>query len=118
MAGQDVHRALAIVVALAGVALLVAGVGWGRLGRPGLLAVDRTILAALVLVLVAIASGLFLFVGGPPPADPLHFLYAAAALAVLPIVRFGGVFGRRRALWLAVGAVVLVGLVVRLAQTG
>jgi hypothetical protein len=118
MSGQDVHRALAIVVGTIGVVVLVATIGWSRLGRPGRLAVDRAILAAIVAVLVAIGSGLLLVIGGPRPSDPLHFVYATAALLVLPVVRFAQRLAGRRALWIAVGAAVLLGLVVRLAQTG
>jgi hypothetical protein len=118
MSGVDVHRVLAVAVALAGVVLAVVTVGWARLGRPGRLAVDRAILAGLVGVVAAIASGVVLILTGLRPADGLHLLYAGAALLILPVVRFGALFAGRRAAALVVGAAVLVALVVRLAQTG
>ena len=118
MSGQDVHRALAIAIGAVGVGILSVSIGWGRFGRPGRLAVDRAIIVALVVMLVALASGAWLFATGLRPSDPLHFLYAAAALVVLPIARFGAAFARRRALALAIGAILLMGLVLRLAQTG
>jgi hypothetical protein len=118
MAGQDVHGALAVAVGVIGVVVAVVAIGWGRFGRPGRLALDRAILVALAAVVVAIGSGLVLLAGGGRPADALHFVYAAAALVALVIARFAGVFARRRALAVVVGAIVLVALVVRLAQTG
>jgi hypothetical protein len=118
MSGQDVHWALALGVAVVGGVVAVVTTGWGRIGRPGRLAVDRAILVAIAAVIVAIASGLLLLAAGGRPADALHFVYAAAALGALPIARFAGVFAGRRALAVVVGAVVLVALVVRLAQTG
>ncbi len=118
MSALDVHRALAIVVGFAGVVLAVMAIGWSRFGRPGRLAVDRAILAAIVVVLVAIGSGVVLLAFGSRPADGLHLLYAAVAVLVLPAVRFPAAFARRRGLAVGVGALVLVALVVRLAQTG
>jgi hypothetical protein len=118
MSGQDVHGALAVSVAVCGVVVAAVAIGWDRFGRPGRLAVDRAILVAIVAALVAIGSGLLLLATGGRPADALHFVYAAAALVALPIARFGGVFASRRALAVVVGALVLVALVVRLAQTG
>ncbi len=118
MSAFDVHRALAAVVAFAGLVLAIASIGWARFGRPGRLAVDRGVLAAIVLVVIAIGSGVVLFATGSRPADGLHLLYAAVALLVLPAVRFPAAFARRRGLAVGLGAVVLVALVVRLAQTG
>jgi len=118
MSGQDVHGALAIAVAVIGVVVAAVAIGWDRFGRPGRLAVDRAILLAIVAALVAIGSGLLLLATGGRPADALHFVYAAAALVALPVARFAGVFATRRPLAVIVGAIVLVALVVRLAQTG
>jgi len=118
MSGQDVHWAVAVAVGAIGVVVAAVTAGWGRLGRPGRLAVDRAILVAIAAVLAALGSGLLLLVLGGRPADALHFVYAAAALAVLPVARFASVLARRRPLAVVVGALVLVALVVRLAQTG
>ncbi len=118
MSALDVHRVLAIVVAFSGVVAAVVALGWWRFGRPGRLAVDRAVLGAIVVVLVAIGSGVVLLALGSRPADGLHLLYAAVALLVLPAVRFPAAFARRRGLAIGVGGLVLVALVVRLAQTG
>ena len=118
MSALDVHRVLAIVVAFSGVVAAVVALGWWRFGRPGRLAVDRAVLGAIVVVLVAIGSGVVLLVLGSRPADGLHLLYAAVALLVLPAVRFPAAFASRRGLAIGVGGLVLVALVVRLAQTG
>jgi hypothetical protein len=118
MSGQDVHWALAVGVGVVGVVVAAVTIGWGRFGRPGRLAVDRAILVAMAAVLLAIGSGLLVLAAGGRPADALHFVYAAAALAALPIARFAGWFASRRALAVVVGALVVAALVVRLAQTG
>jgi hypothetical protein len=114
----DVHRLIAIVAGVAAAATVAVVVVRAWLGRPGRLAVDRVILAALVVIVANVAVGLVLLATGSRPADPLHFLYAVVALLALPIARFWGALERRRALALAIGGVVLVGLVVRLFQTG
>ena len=118
MSGHDVHQWLAIAAGIIGVALAIVTLGWGRWGRPGLLAVDRTILVALGAVLVAMSTGIVLLIEGSRPRDPLHLVYAAAALLVLPIARFGGAFAGRRALAVGIGAALLLTILVRLAQTG
>lgn len=114
-----IHGVLAILVAAGGLTLsLVVGLGV-RTGRLKRFALDRAILAALALTLIAAASGLAVLLTGHRPADALHFLYAAVALAVLPIVRLtGGVIGSRRTLAVGVGGLLLALLVVRLYQTG
>ena len=114
----DVHRLIAIVAGVAAAATVVAVVVRAWLGRPGRLAVDRLILTALVVIAANVVVGLVLLGTGSRPADPLHFLYAVVALLALPVVRFWGALERRRALALGIGALVLVGLVVRLFQTG
>ena len=67
MSALDVHRVLAIVVAFSGVVAAVVALGWWRFGRPGRLAVDRAVLGAIVVVLVAIGSGVVLLVLGSRP---------------------------------------------------
>jgi len=114
----DIHRLGAVLVAVAAVATGVAVVVGARLGRPGRLVIDRLILAALAVILANELIGLVLLVTGTRPADPLHFLYALVALVTLPIVRFWGTLQPWRAAALAIGALVLLGLVVRLFQTG
>jgi hypothetical protein len=118
---SDLHAALAILAAIAGGATLLlvaaAAVRGRTIVQPW---TDRAILAALALVLANVLVGAGIAVGGRRPADPLHYLYAILAIIALPIARFGGgeSWAHRRALVIALGAIVLVGLVVRLVQTG
>ena len=114
------HGWLGLVVGLPTAALLVLGlVGWAT-GRWDRHAGDRVLLVALLLCSLAVVSGpLTALVAGLPP-DPLHLVYGAAALAVMPVARYLGRAGepRRRAGWLALGSLVLLALLVRLVQTG
>jgi hypothetical protein len=118
---SDLHAALAILAAIAAGATLLlvatAAVRGRTLVQPW---TDRAILFALALVVANVFVGAGIAVGGRRPADPLHYLYAILAIVVLPIARFGGgeSWARRRALVIGLGAIVLVGLVVRLVQTG
>ena len=115
---------VALAVATAAVALVGLGLAAISLARGGRLVqpwTDRTILVAMVVVLANWLAGAWIVVTGGRPTDPLHYLYAVLALAALPVTRFAGAgaaWDRRRPLVVALGAVVLVGLVVRLAQTG
>ncbi len=89
-------------------------------------AVDRTILGLLAVLLVDGLVGLGLLVGGGRPRDPLHLLYGPAALVTAPIgywlARRGGLARAprsvRRDAWVAVAAVVLLGIEYRLFVTG
>ncbi len=112
------HHIIALLVAAAGLALaVVAAAGAGR-RRSLRFAADRTILAALALVAVGIATGLVVLLTGGSPKDPLHLLYAVVALLVLPVARFWGRLAAHRTLALGVGGVLLAALVLRLFQTG
>lgn len=117
---SNVHGWLAVVAAV--LALVVAAeAALGVVGpRHRRRAVDRAILAAIAVVAIASLVGLGLVFTQGQPRDPLHFLYATAALVILPLARFGGAgpWERRRPLVLAVAGLILVGLLVRLAQTG
>jgi len=104
-------------VAVAG-ALALSGIGslTGRSPQPWL---DRMILTQLVLVVCAVVTGLLGPVGGRWPGDPLHFLYAALALAMLPFARYLGRGSEHSTVrWVLVGGVVQIGLFVRLWMTG
>jgi hypothetical protein len=117
---SGLHAGLALVAA-AGVGLLfgasvAAAAGWSR----GRIWLDRAVLAATAGALAAIGSGVALLAGGDGPADPLHFLYAAV-LAALPL-GLRAVAGRRPTRrvgrWLALGSLVLGGVLVRAFMTG
>jgi hypothetical protein len=89
------------------------------------LAADRAVLAVLGLVVVVEFLGLALLLTGSRPADPLHFLYGAAALIGLPAAIWIGTRTRpadgsrvRRDAWTAGGAIVLLGIALRLLATG
>ena len=89
-------------------------------------AVDRAILALLVVLVVDGLIGLGLLVTGVRPADPIHLLYGPAAFATAPVgywlARRGGFragSGRsRRDAWVALAAIVLLGIEYRLFVTG
>lgn len=106
-----------VAVGLAGVGIASA-VGLATRRRPFL--EDRLILATLTAILVAIATGGLMLVGGGGPRDGLHLLYAAAVLAVLPVARFAfpAIGSHRRGWLLMAGCLLAAGLLVRLAQTG
>jgi hypothetical protein len=107
-----------VVLAVAlGVVVVGAAAAFGA-WRPRL--ADRLILVSLVAVAVAIVTGGVLGLIGARVGDPLHFLYAVAALLVPPVARYLGRMGtpRRRGLAVAVGGLVLAALWLRLSMTG
>lgn len=114
----NIHHIAAPLAAVTALVLILV-VGFGALRhRPTRFAADRAILLALAVVALGIVSGLVVFLGGGAPADPLHFVYAIVALAILPAVRFWDRLARHRNLALGIGALVLAGLALRLFQTG
>jgi hypothetical protein len=114
---------LAIVLAIVATALFALGqrpmaVRLGRL-------VDIVAIAAIGAVVIALVIGPLLLITGLRPADMLHVVYGLAALAAVPIAWFVGVWRERgpgyhpsRYGWVAIGGFVLVGLTLRLIQTG
>lgn len=115
-----IHRLLA----WATVAGVLAGLAWSAVlavrGRHGGAAFERFQAMVVSLLLVTAASGLLRLALGARPADGLHLLYAAVAVAIIPLARsFLGGGETRRATWLALAAfAVLGGLVLRLFMTG
>lgn len=88
-------------------------------------AVDRAVLAELFLLAAAGLVGMALLLGGSQPADPLHLVYGPAALLCVPLAIVIGGRGspehasrQRRDMWTAGGAIVLLGLGLRLVATG
>ena len=79
-------------------------------------------LDGLVLLLVAVtgAVGLGLLLGDARPREPLHFVYAVVALAVLPISTSASARWepRRRGIATLLAALVALAAIVRLFGTG
>lgn len=113
-----IHLAVAILAAICGglLALVMVAGAFGH--RDVRFAIDRAILVALGAVAIGILIGLVMLATGARPADPLHFLYAAVALVLLPIVRFWDRLAGHQAIAVGIGGIVLVALVLRLFQTG
>ena len=112
--------------AIVGVAIWSAIAGRRSGGRSDhRFAVDRAVLAVLVLVAAAGLVGIALLVSGSRPLDPLHLVYGPAALVCLPVAIWigthataGGGSRLRRDVWTAGGGIVLLGLALRLFATG
>jgi hypothetical protein len=114
------HGWLAAGTAIVAVIVLLGAVALG-IGRRGARSwIDRAILVALALVAIDLLLGAVLLAVGHAPMDLLHVVYGGVALVVLPVARWAGRAGdvRRRALWVAGGSVVLLGVLLRLLQTG
>jgi hypothetical protein len=117
---------LAGSAAIVGVAIWSAIVGRRSSGRTDhRFAVDRAVLAVLVLVAAAGLVGIALLIDGSRPADPLHLVYGPAALVCLPVAIWlgarpavGAGSRLRRDVWTAGGGIVLLGLAWRLLATG
>jgi hypothetical protein len=123
---SEAHQSAAIAVTgVTAVLLAVAGWSWlaGRRSagsRDHRFAVDRTLLILEAAVALNIAIGGLIAAGGDRPADPLHLLYAVAALLTAPVAWWwGGQTDRRRTdAWVAIGALLLLGIEARLFMTG
>jgi uncharacterized membrane protein YqgA involved in biofilm formation len=88
-------------------------------------AVDRAVLAQLLLVAAGGLIGLALLAQGSRPADPLHFVYGPAAIICLPVAILIGTRTSaarsprlRRDIWTAGGGILLIGIGLRLLTTG
>ena len=122
----EAHQLAAIaVIGVTVVQLSVASWSWfsarGSGGtRDHRFAVDRSLLVLEGLIGLSLVLGLILLAAGRRPADPLHFLYAVVALVTVPAGGWWGGGGgrRRRDAWVAVFAVVLLGIEARLLMTG
>jgi hypothetical protein len=82
--------------------------------------IDRGLLVLLVVVACGALVGPLVLLTVGPPADWLHLLYAALAIAVAPLLRLEA--GRRRSprvgAWVALGGLVTLGALLRLWGTG
>ncbi len=101
--------------------LVAVEAGWRvwRRSPPGELA-DRLEGILLVVLVIAIAGGLGLLVGGARPRELLHFVYAIVALSALPIagILTKGASPRARGIAGVIGALVALVVVARLFGTG
>lgn len=127
---SDVHGILGhVTVAVAALAVVLAGLASVVLGHSRGPAVARLadLLAVVlaVLVLAALFIGGLLLISGLRPSSPAHILLAVAALAAMPVA--GGVAlwreqgdgrGPRRYRWIAGGALVTAVLGLLLAVSG
>ena len=100
------------------VAVEASGRAWRR-SPPGDIA-DRLEVILLVVLVIAIAGGLGLLVGGARPQELLHFVYAILVLSALPIAGTltKEASPRSRGLASVVGALVALVVVARLFGTG
>jgi hypothetical protein len=114
------HGWLAAGTAAACAGVLVAAVSLRFGSRGARFWVDRAILLGIALATIDALLGIVLLAVGHAPMDLLHVVYGGVALVVLPAARWAGRSGdlRRRALWVAAGCVVLLGVLLRLVQTG
>jgi hypothetical protein len=100
---------------------LVARAAWRALrGQPVGPAGDQLESVVLIVVLITIAGGLGLFVSGPGPKEGLHFLYGALAFGILPVARSISQRwdARRQSITIAIAALVVLVVLVRLFSTG
>jgi len=126
----DLHGSLGSLVMP--VAILVSVMSFGaflfrtrRLGRALARIVDLAVIGTAALIVVAMGAGALIFIGGQQPQQILHLAYGVAALAAVPASAALGVRAEQRGgrsgsryLWIAFGAFALVGLTLRLTQTG
>ena len=114
------HATLATVTAAAGFAMVASGT-WAAIRRDAssirLVLVVRQ--AALIGAVLAAAAGAVAFVGGGHPRGGLHYLYAAFALASVPLaISLAARNPRRGGLYHAGAGVLLLLMCFRLATTG
>lgn len=126
-----VHDLLGLAAIAGSLALVVAATWSAVAGRRSggssdhRFAVDRAVLAVLVLLAAAGLVGLAMLSAGSRPADPLHLVYGPAALISVPVAIWIGSHASparrsriRRDIWTAGGGIVLLGLALRLFATG
>jgi hypothetical protein len=119
--GRLVTLHVALAVLTAGLALVVAAVTIVGAIRHATLrfAIDRAILATEAAVALALLAGLPELATTPGPRDGLHLVYAVVALGALPAGRAWRGFAQGpRPMPIGIACVVLLGVLVRLAQTG
>lgn len=117
---EAIHR----LIAYGAIPLIVTGIGWSIIlvvaRRGGGAAFDRFQAAVVSVLFVGTVSGAVLLASGGRPTDGLHLLYAAVAVAMVPLARSftAGSSQRATAALLLAGFVVMGALVYRLIATG
>jgi hypothetical protein len=116
---SGVHGVLAIAFGVLLLAL-VASCALTLVGRSNRVLVDRAVLAAIVAAGSAAIVGLVVYVVAGPPSDALHVVYGAVAVVVIPVVRYAArrAAPRRLSALLGIAALAMLGVLVRLWQTG
>jgi hypothetical protein len=116
----ELHAALAWVAVVGAVAVVAAALPTAAGRTESYRLLDLAILVQIGSTAAAALVGLLLLVGGRGPSEALHFVYAAVALAIVPVVRYTA---RERTAVRMARLVALAGLVaavsiVRLFMTG
>jgi len=129
---SEAHQFATVVVAAIALGLLLAAV-WSAIdgrrsagGRDHRFAVDRLVLALVLVVALNDAVGGALIAGGRRPADPLHLVYGVAALVTVPVGWWigGRAWGGRgpsrmgRDVAIGVACILQLAIQVRLVATG
>jgi hypothetical protein len=117
---RSLHATFALAAYAAAATLIFAGVI--AQVRPSRRLIQLTLITRRVLLTAtggAVGVGLLLLAAGQRPKESLHFLYAAVALAAVPIAaRFAAREPRRGGLYHAAAGLVLLGVLYRLTTTG
>ena len=117
---DTIHRWLAVGAVVAA----LIGIAWSLVlvatGRPGGQRYEQTQAGVVAVFVIAAASGGLLLITGARPKEGLHFIYAAVALAVIPLARsfLGRTTPRRASGLLLIAFVVLGAVTFRLFTTG
>jgi hypothetical protein len=115
----NLHGALAVLAAALALVVVLLAVAAALRHAPLRLATDRAILATEAAVALALLAGLPELATGQGPRDGLHVVYAVVAIVALPVGRgWGGLARGPRPLPVGLAGVILLGVLVRLAQTG
>ncbi|HYU50585.1 MAG TPA: hypothetical protein VEO91_11740 [Candidatus Limnocylindria bacterium] len=116
---ETIHRILGYVAVVA----VVVGIAWSVVVTRNPALGDRRFIRfqafAVVLLIVVSVAGLGVLISGPQPKEGLHLVYAAIAMALLPLARSFVPATDRRSGIAALAAFVVLGFVLyRLFATG
>ena len=116
---ETIHR----ILGYAAVVAAVVGIAWSVVATRNPVLGDRRFIRfqalTVVVLIVASVAGLGLLISGAQPKEGLHLVYAAIAMAVLPLARSFVPAGDRRSGIAVLAAFVVLGFVLyRLFATG